>query len=165
MPPASASDPLDRQLQEAGRRLSAATIAFHRRVAAALGLNDTDHKCLDLLLREGSMTAGSLAARGGYTTGAVTGIINRLERKGFVRRLADPADARRVLLEADAQETHRRMWPLLMPMIHRMGVAHRGYTTEQLTLIHGYLEQTSQVLEDSAADLSHASDPQGKRLS
>ena len=77
-------------LQQAGRRLSLATIMFHQAVADRLGLNPTDHKCIDLLASAGSTTAGELAEATGLTTGAITGVIDRLEAAGFVRREDDP---------------------------------------------------------------------------
>src|SRR5262245_19155826 len=82
----------------AGRQLSAATIMFHQAIADRLGLNPTDHKCVDLLVTAGPMTAGELADATGLTTGAITGVIDRLEEAGFVRRADDPNDRRRVIL-------------------------------------------------------------------
>ncbi len=71
------------EMQRAGRELSAATIMFHQAIADRLGLNPTDHKCLDLLASKGLMTAGELAEMTGLTTGAITGVIDRLEAAGF----------------------------------------------------------------------------------
>jgi DNA-binding MarR family transcriptional regulator len=87
-------------LQLAGRKLSTATIMFHQAVADRLGLNITDHKCLDLVLLHGPMTAGALAAATGMTTGAITAAVDRLERAGFVRRVDDPKDRRKVVVQA-----------------------------------------------------------------
>src|SRR5215468_4932005 len=81
------------------REMSAATVMFHQAVADRLGMNITDHKCADILARTGPITAGDLARRTGLTTGAITGVIDRLEREGFVRRVRDPHDRRRVIVE------------------------------------------------------------------
>src|SRR5437763_15469371 len=81
-----------------GRQLSSATIMFHQAVADHFGLNPTDHKCMDLLFTKGPMTAGELADVTGLTTGAITGVIDRLEGDGFVRREDDPNDRRRVIV-------------------------------------------------------------------
>ena len=64
---------------------------FHQAIADRLGLNVTDHKCIDLLLMKGPLTAGELAGMTGLTTGAITAVIDRLEKAGFVRREDDPA--------------------------------------------------------------------------
>src|SRR5438132_5236412 len=71
---------------------------FHQTVADRLGLNPTDHKCVDLLLLKGPMTAGELADSTGLTTGAITGAVDRLEKAGYVHRQPDPGDRRRVIV-------------------------------------------------------------------
>src|SRR5215813_7862986 len=89
------------------RQLSAATILFHQAVADRLGMNVTDHKCADILERHGPLTAGELAERTGLTTGAITGVIDRLEKTGFVRRAEDPGDRRRVIIEPNRAKMQR----------------------------------------------------------
>ncbi|WP_093605465.1 MarR family winged helix-turn-helix transcriptional regulator [Lentzea waywayandensis] len=82
------------------REQSALTVMFHTKVAARMGLSATDEKCIDLAMRaEGPLTAGRLAELSGLSTGAVTGVIDRLEHAGFVRRVRDPHDRRKVLVE------------------------------------------------------------------
>jgi DNA-binding MarR family transcriptional regulator len=77
------------------RRHSTATVLLHHAVAERLGLGPSDHKCLDLLVERGPMSGSQLASITGLTTGAITGVVNRLERSGFVRREADPDDGRK----------------------------------------------------------------------
>jgi DNA-binding MarR family transcriptional regulator len=85
------------------REQSALTIMFHTKVAEQMGLSATDEKCLDLAMRaDGPLTAGRIAELSGLSTGAVTGVIDRLERAGFVRRVRDPHDRRKVLVEVTA---------------------------------------------------------------
>src|SRR5688500_16476342 len=98
------------------RQLSAATVLFHQAVADRLGMNVTDHKCADILEREGALTAGERARRTGLTTGAVTGVIDRLEKAGLARRAADPADRRRVIIEPNLRRLERRVAPLFESM-------------------------------------------------
>ncbi|MFD7653677.1 MarR family winged helix-turn-helix transcriptional regulator [Actinosynnema sp. NPDC059797] len=82
------------------RETSALTVTLHGRVAERMGLSPTDGKCLDLAVRaEGPVTAGRIAELSGLSTGAVTGVIDRLERAGYVRRVRDPHDRRKVLVE------------------------------------------------------------------
>ncbi|WP_447005417.1 MarR family winged helix-turn-helix transcriptional regulator [Saccharothrix isguenensis] len=82
------------------RETSALTTLFHSRVAEQLGLSPTDGKCLDMAMRaDGPITAGRIAELSGLSTGAVTGVIDRLERAGYVRRVRDPHDRRKVLVE------------------------------------------------------------------
>jgi DNA-binding MarR family transcriptional regulator len=82
------------------REISAMSVLFHSRIAEQMGLSATDEKCLDLVSRtEGPVTAGRIAELSGLSTGAVTGVIDRLEKGGFVRRVRDPHDRRKVLVE------------------------------------------------------------------
>jgi DNA-binding MarR family transcriptional regulator len=67
--------------------------------AEFFGINRTDTKCVDILDQHGSMSAGELARESRLTTGAITAVIDRLERAGIARRVADPSDRRRVLIE------------------------------------------------------------------
>ena len=80
------------------KEMSIETIMFHQAVADVLGLHITDHKCLDLLHRFGAMPAGRLGELTGLTTGAVTGIIDRLEQAGYARRANDPKDRCRTIV-------------------------------------------------------------------
>src|SRR6266540_2243925 len=81
------------------RRSQNATDRFDHAVADAIGLNRTDMRCLDVIDREGPVTAGRLAEETGLTTGAITTVLDRLERAGHARRVRDPGDRRRVLVE------------------------------------------------------------------
>ncbi|HYC81340.1 MAG TPA: MarR family transcriptional regulator [Solirubrobacterales bacterium] len=85
--------------------------AAHR----ALGINGTDGRCLDIIDRRGLLSAGQLAIEAGLTTGAVTAVLDRLEGKGLVRRVPDPDDRRRILVEVterQREEAARLYFPL-----------------------------------------------------
>jgi DNA-binding MarR family transcriptional regulator len=127
------------------RRLSAAAILFHQAVADRLGLNITDHKCADILCQNGPMTAGDLAERTGLTTGAVTGVIDRLEKAGFVRRAKDPADRRRVIVEPFPERIEREVGPLFASMAQRAAEMCAGYTVRELAVILDFTSRASQV--------------------
>ncbi len=96
------NDERKRSIEELSRALRAflsASEAFDEALGRVLGLNPTDVRCVDLLDQYGTMTAGALAGVAGLSTGAVTFLIDRLERAGFVRRVRDLDDRRRVLVE------------------------------------------------------------------
>src|SRR5260370_4757362 len=76
-------------------RHSCVVVLFHHAVAERLGIGPTDHKCLDLLRERGPMTGSELAALTGLTTGAITGVVARLERAGFLSREPDTHDRRK----------------------------------------------------------------------
>src|ERR1700732_492384 len=80
------------------RRHSTAVVLFHHAVAERLGLGPTDHKCLDLLRERGAMAGSDLSAITDLTSGAITGVVARLERAGYLRREPDPHDRRQQIL-------------------------------------------------------------------
>jgi DNA-binding MarR family transcriptional regulator len=132
-------------LLEASRRLSTQTVFFHQAVAKFMGLNITDHKCLDIVLGMGRATAGQLAELTGLTTGAITNVINRLENAGFVRRAKDPNDLRVVFVEPVPD----RLQPIqeaFAPLAEAMTELFSRYSSDELRLILDYLERSTQVL-------------------
>src|SRR5437762_10316436 len=88
----------------------------------SVGLNSTDIGSLCLLLLHGPAPAGRLAELTGLTTGAVTGVIDRLEAGGFVRREFDPADRRRVIVVPDRGRVDRDLFPHF-PSLQRAAAA------------------------------------------
>jgi DNA-binding MarR family transcriptional regulator len=138
------------------RQLSAATIMFHQAVADRLGMNVTDHKCADILERHGPMTAGELAERTGLTTGAITGVIDRLEKAGFARRAKDPGDRRRVIIEPLRKRMERVIGPLFESMARASAELCGNYTTEELALIRDFTVRAHQLAIAEARKLREA---------
>jgi DNA-binding MarR family transcriptional regulator len=91
-------------LEHLGQASSTETALFHQAAAAAYGLGITDMKALSLLTQEGSRTAGQLKTALHLTTGAVTNLIDRLEKRHFVMREADPDDRRKVIVVANFKQ-------------------------------------------------------------
>jgi DNA-binding MarR family transcriptional regulator len=85
-------------LLEMARRYSTAIVLFQHGIAERAGLGASDHKCLEILRERGPMTGSGLAAATGLTTGAITGVVARLESRGFLTREPDPLDARKQIL-------------------------------------------------------------------
>ena len=90
----------------AGRALSTAAVLYHGTLADLTGLSPTEWKALDLIQRFGPVTAGVLARESGLAPASVTGLITRLERKGYARRVPNPADGRSVLVEFVPDRLH-----------------------------------------------------------
>jgi DNA-binding MarR family transcriptional regulator len=86
------------QLEHAVRRSSALGVLFGQTVASRVGISSSDLECLDFLNLEGRVTAGRLAEVTGLTTGAITGVVDRLEKAGLVRRERDESDRRKVFI-------------------------------------------------------------------
>src|SRR3954470_18692359 len=81
------------------RRVNLQGSFFGQTVAIRFGLSESDIEALELLIDAGAATAGRLSDLMGLSTGAVTRVIDRLEQSGYVRRVPDPADRRRVIVE------------------------------------------------------------------
>jgi DNA-binding MarR family transcriptional regulator len=135
---------LVREMLAAGRQMSTSAIMLHQAVADRLGLHPTDHKCADLLCMNGPMTAGELAERTGLTTGAITGVIDRLEAAGYVRREADPADRRRVVVRVIPKRL-RRVGRLFEPLAAAMVELCARYTDRELATILDFMTQSREV--------------------
>lgn len=127
-------------------------------VAIRFGLSESDIETLEQLIDLGATTAGRLAEITGLTSGAVTRVIDRLEQAGYVRRIPDPADRRRVIVEvvperiASIQSTLDQVSSASAKEIGR-------YTDAQLSLIADFLTKMEQVTREEAAALRDSTDP------
>lgn len=120
------------------REVSGLGVMYSQAVASRLDVNSTDLECLDHIVLHGPMTAGHLARATGLTTGAITGVVDRLERAGFATRATDPTDRRKVLVKA-LPAVARRIAPLFEPMGRAATKALSGYSDEELALLLRFL--------------------------
>jgi DNA-binding MarR family transcriptional regulator len=148
----SSSDraPLYAELGNEVRASQRATDVVDELVCQLLGINRTDARCMDILDQHGSMSAGDLAEASRLTTGAITAVIDRLERAGLAHRVPDPSDRRRVLVEvtpkAVAVATELMVEPmraLYTPMADR-------YSENDLRLILDFTRQGREIQERHA---------------
>ena len=152
--------PLDRRaellerLALAGRASSAATVMFHTAVAARQGLSASEGKALDLLERSGPLTAGELARRSGLAPASVTALVDRLERKGFARRVPNPGDGRSVLVEVDSERVYATVAPLFADWVGSLYELYAGYTDEQLEVILHFLTEAARRQQEATARLT-----------
>jgi DNA-binding MarR family transcriptional regulator len=134
------------ELQRGMRRMGIEAVLFNQSIADRLGVNLTDFLCFNLLLQEGAMTAGRLAELMGLTTGAVTGIIDRLEKASLAERAADPNDRRRVMIQPlsiRAPEVQH----LIQALLHPMGELYATYSEAELERLLGFVKQSGGVME------------------
>jgi len=132
------------------RRHSTAAVLFHHAVAERLGLGPTDHKCLDVLRERGPMIGRELAAITGLTSGAVTGVVARLERAGYVHREPDPHDQRKQILAA-VPERARDLEAVFGSVRDDATALLAGFDAHQLDAIAGFLTRTTDFLYRRAA--------------
>jgi DNA-binding MarR family transcriptional regulator len=134
------------------RRSQAATDRYDQAVADAIGLNRTDMRCLDVIQRDGPVPAGRLADETGLTTGAITTVLDRLERGGFARRTRDPNDRRRVLVEIapEAMSGAGDYYGEHMALGERL---YRRYSEDQIALLLDFIREGRELNEREAAKL------------
>lgn len=135
-----------------GRELSYAVVRFHEALGQRLGLSAMDHKHLDLIDREGPLSAGRLAQLTGLSTGAVTHLVDRLAKAGCVRRVADAGDRRRVLVEADPAMA-QTIGHLMTPFASQANALLTGFAPRDQVVIADYLEAMTTLLETTATEL------------
>jgi len=139
------------ELEEAMRRSSAQGVLFGQTVANVAGISGSDLECLDFLNLEGRVTAGRLAEVTGLTTGAITGVVDRLEKAGFVRRERDEADRRKVFI-VTVPENVARIGRYYVPMQAAMQKLWSTYTDVELQLLLRFAtEGYKSVLEATEA--------------
>ncbi|MEU1086419.1 MarR family transcriptional regulator [Streptomyces sp. NPDC005892] len=148
-PVASAEQALQRM-----DRFVALSLVGQSDVAQSLGLNVTDLTCLGHILGAGSgaLTAGDLAERADLTTGAITGVLNRLERAGFARRQPDPGDRRRVRIVAD-ESAAGRVVAVYEPFYRRLKALFADYSPEETAVLADWFTRAADEMRAHLAEL------------
>jgi DNA-binding MarR family transcriptional regulator len=139
------------RLARLGEQESTGTALFHQAAAASYGVGVVDMKALSILLAEGPQSAGSLGAAIGLTSGAVTGLVDRLIAHGMATRSNDPADRRRSIISADPAvlEGHN----VYLSIGAAFSALHSGYTTEELEFLVRYLTASIEITRQETAAL------------
>jgi DNA-binding MarR family transcriptional regulator len=129
-------------------------VAFDKLAAARLGVSVTDLHCLNIVESRHGLTAGELAVESGLTTGAVTAVIDRLERAGFARRVRDERDRRKVIVEV-TDAFHTRAADIWGPVAAEWQAAlAERFSAAELATIAAFLEQVEELGERHAARLA-----------
>jgi MarR family transcriptional regulator, organic hydroperoxide resistance regulator len=147
--------------REARRMGSMATLHNHA-VAEFAGLHQTDQECIDLLDWTGPLTAGEIGAHLGLSSGAVTGLIDRLEAGGWVLRTRDQTDRRRVIVRL-AGERSSELWPVYRPLAETLEAYREGLDGRDLRILVEFLEFANESLAEATrhARRLRAGAPQG----
>jgi DNA-binding MarR family transcriptional regulator len=144
-------------------RMIAAAQFGQQNIARRLGLNVTDLTCLGFLIEATAAgehpVAGDLADRARLTTGAVTGVLNRLEKAGYIRRQADPGDRRRVhvVMEETAQA---RILQVYGPFYERLKALFADYTPDEIAVLANWFTRARTLLQDSLDEIGQEVSPQ-----
>jgi DNA-binding MarR family transcriptional regulator len=148
------------QIGDLSRANQEAVDLFDERLSAFLGTNRTDGRCLGILEKYKSMSAGQLANESGLTTGAVTAVVDRLESAGYVRRVRDPLDRRKIWIECT--DELRAIVTEVFGFYDVIGPAMmKSFDAAQLAGILAFLRIGTRVNEEMAAALSENTKPGG----
>ncbi|MQA95302.1 MAG: MarR family transcriptional regulator [Streptosporangiales bacterium] len=139
--------------------MSTAVVLFHEAIARRLGLSAADHKALGVISRGGPLPAGALADRLGMRASAVTALVDRLERAGYVTRAPDPADRRRVLIGA-LPGRGPDLAGIFAGLGRDMTTLMSRYDERELAAVLDYIRGTIAVLNDHTTrlNLTHDTD-------
>lgn len=118
--------------------------AFDELAAERLGINLTDLRCIDIVEQHGGLTAGELAEAAHLTTGAVTAVLDRLERAGYARRVRDEADRRRVRVELTAKAA-KAAGEIYGPLGEGFYAVLDRYTADELRMVLDLLHRAAEV--------------------
>ena len=146
-----ATDDLER-LSAGYRRYLAAIVMFHLAAADEVGIGATDYQALNVLDVDGPMTSGELAQRLALSTGATTRLIDRLEASDVARRVPDPADRRRVMVEATGRMP-AGMAEVLAAVREPVSRAFTGLDAHQLEGLATYLATSTDAYRAAAREL------------
>jgi DNA-binding Lrp family transcriptional regulator len=142
-----------------GREFITAVVVFHESVGRLLGLTAVERKCLDILSRTGPVTAGAIAEHTGLTSGAVTGLVDRLQAAGYVDRAPDPSDRRRVLVSLRPETTLDEVMPKVFgPLGADMLAITSSYQPTELRAIADFLRRTTDTLIKHTFRINHLDD-------
>src|ERR1700678_873960 len=154
---------LMQELEHAVRRSSAQGVIFGQPVANRAGISASDLECLDFLNLEGCVTAGRLAEVTGLTTGAITGVVDRLEKAGLVRRERDDNDRRKVFI-ATVPENIAKVGRFYEHMQRAMLKLWETYSDAELRLLLRFATQGYETMLTATEELKAMMEaPKGKR--
>lgn len=144
---------LREKLQFLGQMSSTETALFHQKAAEYYGVGITEMKTISVLMQEGGITAGQLAKRLNITTGAVTNLIDRLERWGAVSRKPDPHDRRKVIIVFNSQalQEDENIYESMGKVFDRLM---QTYSTDQLEFLVQYYEKSIELTKMEIAKLA-----------
>lgn len=148
------SDPIT-IIRKLTQRYAYTSIQLHEAVARRAGLSGTDHKYLGFLMEKGTMTAGELAVLTGLTTGAVTGLIDRFEKKKLVSRHFAENDRRKVIIKANTDNIMALLQPLYADFRSRSEKLTASFSEEEVTVIERYFSQAIDLMNDAIKQLNN----------
>ena len=141
------------KLRKLSQQYAFSSIQMHEAVARRAGLSGTDHKYLGFLIEKGQMTAGELSSLTGLTTGAVTGLIDRFEKRNLVKRQFAKDDRRKVFIEPNTENIMALLVPLYKEFREKSTKLIASFSNEESKIIETYFQAAIEIMTDSANNL------------
>jgi len=138
----------------ASRAYSDASILMHEAIARTAGLSGTDHKYLGLILQHQELTAGDISKLTGLSTGAVTGFIDRLEKKKLLERQFTKDDRRKVIIVPNTENIMRLLQPIFDDLQQKTTTLLASFSEEQIQVIERYFTGATRIMQETAANLN-----------
>lgn len=136
-----------------GRRYSDTSILMHEAIARKAGLSGTDHKYLGLLIERGALTAGEFSKLTGLTTGAVTGLVDRLEKKNLAKREFDKHDRRKVIIVPRTETAMKLLQPLFSELDRKTTELVSSFSDQELDVLDKYFRSAIQIMNETIESL------------
>jgi DNA-binding transcriptional ArsR family regulator len=140
------------------RRVSSIMQLLGQVSAERIGINATDLNCLNIVALSGPMTAGDLARATGLTTASITGVLDRLEDGGFLRRERDPRDRRRVIVHLNPGPGLHEVGATFGPVVAAWRATAAGYSDDELRLLHAFQQKIEEIVLGQLARLRGGGD-------
>jgi DNA-binding MarR family transcriptional regulator len=143
------------QFRTASRQYSDASIFMHEAIARKAGLTGSDHKYLGLILQHKELTAGDLSKLTGLTTGAVTGLIDRLEKKKLLKRQFTKDDRRKVIIVPNEENTMKLLQPLFLELQQKTSDLIASFSLTEIQTIERYFTEATAIMKQTTDNINN----------
>lgn len=154
---------LIRQIRKLMQKYAYTSIQMHEAVARKAGLSGTDHKYLGFLIEKGQMTAGELSVLTGLTTGAITGLTDRFEKKKLVKRQFAENDRRKVIIVPEIENIMALLEPLYRNFRQKSEDLTASFSESEIKIIENYFSKAIGIMEETTVRLNKKQ-PQKKKI-
>lgn len=141
-------------LRELTQRYAYASLQMHETIARRAGFSGTDHKYLGFLLQKGALTAGELADLTGLTTGAITGLIDRFEKKRLVKRKFDKSDRRKVIIVPDKKRILTLFEPFYKEFRNKSDKLAAAFSDKEIAVLETYFANVIDLMNETNSKFS-----------
>lgn len=149
------ADSIIQQFRTASRQYSDASIFMHEAIARKAGLTGSDHKYLGLIMQHKELTAGDLSKLTGLTTGAVTGLIDRLEKKKLLKRQFTKEDRRKVIIVPNVENTMKLLQPLFLELQQKTSDLIASFSLTEIQAIERYFVEATAIMKETTNNINN----------